>query len=183
MTAHDAKGAPVTDLKYDTKVVPEGDAKEKYSEPVNGPLARRGDIARGEFIARNAAPRRLPDDGHLATRDGKEVGRDSARFIVYEDDRELENPAADRALLRRIRRGDRRRFRFTPEQLPKFLQSLRGKLSAETSSLTEKKVWDNWPLPPALRHTPDARVVHPQTSRLGLIASLPGRSRRDASAA
>ncbi len=142
VTAHDAKGAPVTDLKYDTKVVPEGDAKEKYSEPVNGPF-KKGDIARGEFIARNAPP----GDYRMtviATRDGKEIGRDSARFIVYEDDRELETPAADRALLRQIAEapgGDS----LTPELLPKYLQSLRGKLSTETSSLTEKRIWDNWP--------------------------------------
>jgi len=38
----------------------------------------------------------------VASRDGKEVGRDSARFLVYQDERELENPAADRALLRQV---------------------------------------------------------------------------------
>ena len=38
----------------------------------------------------------------VATKDGKEIGRDSARFLVYQDDRELENPAADLALARQI---------------------------------------------------------------------------------
>ena len=80
----------------------------------------------------------------VASREGKEIGRDSARFIVYEDDRELENPAADRALLRQIADATGGES-LTPEQLPKYLQSLRGKLATETSSLTEKKVWDNWP--------------------------------------
>ena len=34
--------------------------------------------------------------------DGKEIGHDSARFLVYQDDRELENPSADLKLAREI---------------------------------------------------------------------------------
>ena len=38
----------------------------------------------------------------IGQQDGKEIGRDSARFLVYQDDRELENPSADLALARQI---------------------------------------------------------------------------------
>ena len=89
----------------------------------------------------------------VASREGKEIGRDSARFIVYEDDRELENPAADRALLRQASEeiaeatgGES----LTPEQLPKYpaIRSAASSRPEEHSSLTEKKIWDNWPFLP-----------------------------------
>ena len=80
----------------------------------------------------------------VATRDGKEIGRDIARFIVYQDDRELENPAADLALLRQIAETTGGES-LAPEQLPKYLQSLDGKLFTEYVSQTEHRVWDNWP--------------------------------------
>jgi len=141
VSARDAKGAPLTGLKFETRATLEGDPKAKYSEPVD--VFRKGDESHGAFLA-NQAP---PGDYRLsvvATKDGKEVGRDSARFIVYQDDRELENPAADRALLRQIAETSGGEF-LAPEQLPKHLQSLRGKLFTETYSQTERKIWDNWP--------------------------------------
>ena len=80
----------------------------------------------------------------MATKDGKEIGRDTARFFLYQDDKELENPAADRALLRQIAEATGGES-LTPEQLPKYLQSLKGKVFTESLSQTEKRIWDNWP--------------------------------------
>src|SRR5436305_8505899 len=80
----------------------------------------------------------------VARSQGKEVGRDSARFLVYQDDREMENPAADLALLRQIAEATGGES-LAPEQLPKYLRSLDGKMATEYVSQTEHRVWDNWP--------------------------------------
>ena len=141
VTARDAKGSALTGLKIETRVTLEGDPKTKYSEPVD--VFKKGEESQGTFFASQAPPGDYRVSV-VATRDGKEVGHDSARFIVYQDDREMENPAADRALLRQMAETSGGEF-VAPEQLPKFLQSLRGKLSTETYSQTERKVWDNWP--------------------------------------
>ncbi len=141
VTATDAKGAPISGLKFETRVTLEGDPKVKYSEPVD--VFKKGDEAHGTFFAKEAPPGDYRVST-VATKDGKEIGRDSARFIVYQDDRELENPAADRALLRQMAEASGGES-LAPEQLPKYLQSLRGKLFTETSTSTERRIWDNWP--------------------------------------
>jgi len=142
VTAKDAKGSPITGLKYETKVEREGEAKdEKVSERVD--VFTKGDEGRGTFFA----DRSPPGDYRVsvvATKGGKEVGRDSARFLVYQDDREMENPAADRALLRQISENSGGKS-LAPEQLSSYLKGLKGKLFTESSSQTERKVWDNWP--------------------------------------
>jgi hypothetical protein len=141
VTARDAKGAELTGLTYETRVEREDVAKEKFSERVD--LFDDGKGMHGSFIA-NQTP---PGDYRVsvvATRDGKPVGRDSARFLVYQDDRELENPAADRVLLRQIAEASGGQA-LPPEQLPAYLQSLKGKIFTEAYSQTERKVWDNWP--------------------------------------
>ena len=83
-------------------------------------------------------------DSVKALRGGTEIGHDSARFLVYQDDREMENPAADRALLRQIAETTGGES-LPPEQLPKYLRSLHGKISTEFVSQTEHRIWDNWP--------------------------------------
>ena len=54
----------------------------------------------------------------VASRNGQEVGRDSSRFLVYQDDRELENPSADLALAR-------------SEQSPKRFYSMSAEIQLE----------------------------------------------------
>lgn len=141
VSARDAKGEPMTGLTYETKVELEGSDAAKFSEKVD--LFNNGQESRGTFIA-NQAP---PGDYRVsvvASRDGKEVGRDSARFLVYQDDREMENPAADRASLRQIAEASGGES-LPAENLAKYLRSLRGKMFTESFSQTERKVWDNWP--------------------------------------
>lgn len=107
------------------------------------PFLNQGDEAHGSYYAIN--PPGTYKATVVARSRGKEVGRDSARFLVYQDDREMENPAADLALLRQISQitgGE-----YVPhEQLPKYLKtSLNGKTATEYVSQTEHRVWDNWP--------------------------------------
>jgi hypothetical protein len=141
VTARDAKGTVLNGLKYDTRVEREGEAAEKFSEKLD--VFSKGEEARGTFLATSSAPGDYRVSV-VASRDGKEIGRDSARFIVYQDDRELENPAADRALLRQVAEASGGES-IPPEQLSKHLQSLKGKVFTESYTQTERKVWDNWP--------------------------------------
>ena len=95
VTARDAKGAPLNGLTYETKVEREG--LNPTSEPVD--LYTQGDEAKGSYAAAGQ-----PGDykvSVVARHNGQEVGRDSSRFLVYQDDRELENPSADLALCAR----------------------------------------------------------------------------------
>lgn len=143
VTARDSKGASLTNLTFETKVEREDDGEKAASVSEKIDLFNKGEEYRGTFYAK-ATPPGSYRVRVIASRDGKEVGRDSARFLVYQDDREMENPAADRALLRQVAEATGGAT-LQPEQLVKHLQSLKGKLFTESFSQTERKVWDNWP--------------------------------------
>ncbi|MDR3633103.1 MAG: hypothetical protein P4L84_04650 [Isosphaeraceae bacterium] len=138
VTAHDTKGAPLTDLEYDTKVTREGANAQAETVPVYN----QGEEARGAYYAIGQ-----PGDYKVtvtAKRAGEVVATDSARFLVYQDDREMENPAADRRLLHDIAEitgGESK----SPEELVPYLKTLNGKVYTEHVTLTERKIWDNWP--------------------------------------
>ncbi len=63
---------------------------------------------------------------------------------MFQDDREMENPAADLDLLRQIAETTGGRY-LPSEELPKYLKSLGGKISTESVTQVERKIWDNWP--------------------------------------
>ncbi len=77
-------------------------------------------------------------------RDGQEIGRDKARFLVYQDDRELENPSADLKLAREIAEITGGEL-VTPERLGSYLKGIDRSVYTEYLSPHEYKVWDNWP--------------------------------------
>ena len=138
VTARDSKGMPLTGVAFDTKVEREG--LNPSSEPVD--LYTQGDEARGSYAA-------VGQPGNyrvtvVASKDGKEVGRDSSRFLVYQDDRELESPAADLALARQIAEitGG---APIAHEGLGKYLKGIDQSAYTEYLSPTEHKIWDNWP--------------------------------------
>jgi hypothetical protein len=138
ITAHDAKEAPIPGVSYDIRVEREGSGGQ--SEQV--PWYNQGNEAHGSYYAVGQ-----PGDYRVTavgSKDGQVIGRDSARFIVYQDDRELENPAADLALLRQIATVTEGRF-VPPEELPKYLQSLNSAVLTEYVSQAEHNIWDNWP--------------------------------------
>lgn len=141
----DAKGAPLTDVVYETKVEREAPAtasSEEASAAETVEVYSRGDEWRGSYAARGK-----PGDYKVTVigrRNGQEVGRDTVRFLVYQDDRELENPAADPELARQIAEitaGEA----IPPEQLAKHLGGLDKKAFTEYFSPTEHRIWDNWP--------------------------------------
>lgn len=138
ITARDPKGLPLPDVTWETSVVMEGPDEK----PVPVDTYPEGDDARGSYVAMGK-----PGTYKVnvkATRKGEVVGTDSVRFLVYQDDREMENPAADRALLRNIAQitgGES----LSPENLEKYLKSLSGKSVSEYVTQSEYRVWDNWP--------------------------------------
>jgi uncharacterized membrane protein len=138
VTARDAKGSPLTGVTYEIKVEREG--LNPISEPVD--FYTQGDEARGSYAAVGQ-----PGDYKVtvvARRNGQEVGRDSSRFLVYQDDREQENPSADLALARQIAEitgGEA----VAHERLGKYLRGIDQTAYTEYLSPTEHKIWDNWP--------------------------------------
>ena len=140
-TARDSKGAAIPNVRFDTRI--ERDGPDKVSEPVE--LYDQVDEARGTAYA----VEKIGQPGNytvttVARRDGKEIGRDKTRFLVYQDDRELENPSADLKLAREIAEitgGET----VTPERLATYLKGIDRSVYTESLSLSEYKVWDNWP--------------------------------------
>ncbi|MHC5543335.1 glutamine amidotransferase, partial [Singulisphaera rosea] len=139
-TARDPKNAPITNVRYEASVSREdaGDLPQKIDDFFND-----GEQARGYYLA-------LGQPGTYkvtvtAFRDGRDIGRDSGRFLVYQDDRELENPAADLGLLRQLAQTTGGAY-VPSEELPKYLKDhLDGKIYSDFVTQTEHKVWDNWP--------------------------------------
>jgi uncharacterized membrane protein len=138
VTARDSKGMPLTGITYETKVEREG--LNPASEPVE--LYTQGDEARGSYAATGQ-----PGDYKVtvvASRDGQKVGEDSVRFLVYQDDRELENPSADLLLARQIAEitgGEA----VAHESLAKYLKGIDQSAYTEYLSPKEHRIWDNWP--------------------------------------
>jgi hypothetical protein len=140
-TARDSKNVPIVGAEYET-VIERLDGPGPGSKPEPVPFFTQGDEAHGGWFATGQAGECKAT--LIARSRGKEIGRDTARFLVYEDDRETENPAADLALLRQIAEATGGES-LPPEQLPKYLRSLEGKMVTEYVSQTEHRIWDNWP--------------------------------------
>ncbi len=138
VTARDAKGVPLTGLSYETKVEREG----LNATPESVETYTQGDEAKGSYVAKGQ-----PGNYKVtvvARQNGQELGRDSSRFLVYQDDRELENPSADLALARQIAEitgGEA----VAQEALSKYIKGIDQSTFTEYLSPTEHKIWDNWP--------------------------------------
>lgn len=137
-TARDSKNEPISGVKYDTKIEYLGPhaTVEKLDLFNQGSEARANYFPTGQVGEYRASV--------IGTRDGQQIGSDTARFLVYQDDRELENPAADHALLRQIASITGGKT-LAPEQLGKYLKSLDGEVLTDTVVQKEVRLWDNWP--------------------------------------
>jgi hypothetical protein len=136
-SAVNPKKEPITDAEFVTTVT-RLDVPDAKPEPIQ--LFPQGDSAKGSYPA-------LGDAGEykaevVASRGGKVIGSASARFNVFEDNRELENPAADRALLRQIAEITGGQS-VPPEGLVKQLAEI-DTSATERVIPTEKRIWDNW---------------------------------------
>jgi uncharacterized membrane protein len=141
-TAHDSKGAPIPGVRYEAKI-----EREKADPPIHQPqvVYNQGDEGKGTIYAAE----KLGEPGNyavtvVAKRDNQEIGSDTARFLIYQDDRELENPSADLALAREIAKATDGES-VPPEKLGAYLKGLERSGYAEYVTYQEHRVWDNWP--------------------------------------
>jgi hypothetical protein len=138
VTARDAKGTALTGVTFETKV--ERDAAGATPEPIE--LYTQNEEWRGSYAA-TGQPGEYKATV-IARKNGQEIGRDSSRFLVYQDDREMENPSADIALARQI--AEISGGEAVPhESLGKYLKGIDQSAYTEYSIPTEHRIWDNWP--------------------------------------
>ncbi len=136
-SARDSKNEPVTDVQYETTVTL--NAPNAKPEPLQ--LFLKGEDFTGSYFA-NGQPGEYTVSVK-GTRQGKTLGSDTARFMVYQDNRELERPAADLALLKQISEITGGEV-IRPEDVGKQLAKL-GPDASEYTTQSEHRVWDNWP--------------------------------------
>ncbi len=137
--ARDAQRQPITDAVFSVDVV--GAKDKKWSVPPTG----TGEDRQGKFESTQ-----LPGEYRVvvnAKKDGQSVGMPAeARFIVYEQDLELHNPAADPGLLAELSRitGG---TSVAPDKLGDHLKRLkREALAANMRQARTIELYDNWPL-------------------------------------
>lgn len=136
--ARTATGEAVSDARLEGEIVrPDGS-----SSPVR--FEHQADFARGSW-----AETAQPGDYTLrvTARQGEEtLGQASARFLVFAQDLELENPAADLALLASLA-SQTGGESLPPEQFPALLERLRRQPPpVEVESEARQNLWDTWPL-------------------------------------
>ncbi len=141
-TAHDAKGATIPNVRFEAKI-----ERDKADPPVIVPLEvyNKGEEGKGLI----QAIEKIGEPGNYtvtvtAKRDNEEIGHDSARFLVYQDDRELENPSADLKLAREIARITEGES-VAHEGLSTYLKGLDRSGYTDYVTTREHLVWDNWP--------------------------------------
>lgn len=132
-----ADGQPIANAQLTAEVVLPDGAKQ----------AVRLQPAAGQFSAAFAEAMQ-PGDYTLsvtAKQGAQALGTAKARFLVYEQDLELENPAADSSLLANLANmtGGKN---LPPEQFAKCLEQIRAQpLKLDVSTQTKQPLWDTWP--------------------------------------
>jgi len=137
--ARDEEGKPLDDVDFQLQVV----GPENRRFPVQP--QRSGEINFGEFVE-SAEPGEYRVEVS-AVKDGAPLGYSAkARFVIFEQDLELYNPAADPSLLQEISSITQGRF-VRPEEFRQFLEEMIEKgISRETTRNHVISLWDNWVL-------------------------------------
>ena len=155
--------ADLTGVTYETKVEREGRRPDARTDRALHP----GRGMREGSYRRHRPARRTTRSPSIARKDGQEIGRDSSRFLVYQDDRELENPSADLALARQIAEitGGEAVHPREPGQVPEGHRPVglyRVRQPHRAQNLGQLA------LPPDLHRPADPGMVAPQAARMGL---------------
>ncbi|MEX2558408.1 MAG: hypothetical protein WD403_00770, partial [Pirellulales bacterium] len=132
-----AEGEPITDALFEATVtLPDG-----KTEPLR--LRRQGEQMVGSFAGTQAS-----GDYTLAVtarRAVESIGAAQARFLVFDEDLELSNPAADRGLLESLAAMTSGKT-VAPEQLSALFDELQEQTrELEVQSESKDTLWDNWP--------------------------------------
>jgi uncharacterized membrane protein len=134
--AKNAEGAPIADAEFKAQVRgPNGLVKPLATQQVGQDHTARftDTLAPGEYT--------IAID---ANQKDKSLGAAQARFIIYEHDLELHNPAADTAFAEELSRTTGGKL-IPPEELSNFLRELLKKdLQPDDKKLTTVSLWDNW---------------------------------------
>jgi hypothetical protein len=134
--AQAATGEPLKNARFDARLV----APDGKTQPLD--LVRQDAEMLGTI--RNA---KSPGDYAIevtATHDGQPLGSARARFLIFEQDLELDNPGADVATMQSLASltgGES----LAPEELPALVR----RLAEETDELlvqreTKQSLWDRW---------------------------------------
>ena len=141
-SAYDDQGRPLPDARFEAIITPPAGSGDDASEiPVD--LFSQGESARGTYAA-SGVPGVYTVEVIGRGPGGTEIGRASSRFLVFQDDLELENPAANIALLQQISELTGGQF-LRPEQLDQFLDALDPEAFSRVETQVEYRLWDNWP--------------------------------------
>ena len=136
--ARDELGNPLTDVDFQTKVIdPAG--KESSIAGLSG-----GDRSFGEF--KGATEPGIYRVVVSAMKDGVDIGGEATtRFLVDSSDPELDNPAADPALLQGLADQTGGRV-IAAEEFGEFLDQLitAGPPNLSLTQITRVTLWDNW---------------------------------------
>jgi hypothetical protein len=135
--ARGPNGEPIADAQYEAEVIrPDGSRMPAR-------IRHEGEDAAGMFLDAQA-----PGDYTLVVkgkRGGQQLGTAQARFLVFDQDLELDNPAADRGALESLAAMTTGRT-VPPEQLPDFFAQLKEQLKdLEVETLVKHALWDGWP--------------------------------------
>ncbi|MFM9962878.1 MAG: glutamine amidotransferase [Planctomycetaceae bacterium] len=140
MGARSPDGVPITDVDFDVTVTnPKGEPQKLSSQ-------RAGN----EFTAQFTQTEHAGDYWVSVTaksKNGLPISDPvTSRFLVDERDLELDNPAADHALLAELASLTGGHV-VTPEQHGAFLERLQkeGLVRREETEITRATLWDNWP--------------------------------------
>lgn len=138
LAARTPDGEPIPDAAFSVEVVGPTGTKGQAR------LRRQGEQTLALFLDAQAA-----GDYTIrasAAHGGQPLGSAQARFLVYQQDLELDNPAADRGTLESIAAMTGGRT-VAPEQLPELIEELRALTkSLEVHTQIKTTLWDTWPV-------------------------------------
>ena len=135
--AQSPTGEPIADADYEVWVV----LPDKTRRPLE--LLRQDEQTSGSFRDTRAAGDYTIEV--TATRQGAALGSAEARFLVFDQDLELDNAAADAATMESLAAmtgGES----LAPEQLSQLIERLaRQTETLEVQEETKSTFWDTWP--------------------------------------
>jgi len=138
--ANSPEGNPVREAVFEVEIT-QPDGNRHTVRPT-----RQGDRTVGSFL-----DTRIAGDYTIrvsAKQEGRPLGNAQVRFLVFEQDLELDNPAADPGLLSSLARitAELGGEALVPEEFSDLLDRLKQKpLELETEIQTKRNYWDTWP--------------------------------------
>jgi hypothetical protein len=137
--ASTAEGEPIADAQFDAQVLLPGGKKAEVR-------LRRASDATGQLTGTFIETLAVGDYTLVveATRQHQPIGTARARFLVFEQDLELNNPAADLGALENLA-AMTLGATVAPEQLPRLLEQIKaGTKELEVETQSKDTLWDNW---------------------------------------